>query len=86
MNQGKYGNQVLTVRCIHKHSDGLTKGNNYKVVDESEKYYDINPDDFGHLSSFDKRYFKKIDDKKLIDLFIIFNNKVFYTRFTHQSF
>jgi len=46
------------VKCIISHQDGLTVGKKYNVESENEKYYDIYPDDFGHLSGFDKRYFE----------------------------
>jgi hypothetical protein len=49
---------MFSVRCLKKHDDGLTYGKIYSVVKETEKYYDIFPDDFGHLSGFDKRYFE----------------------------
>lgn len=55
-------NVLLAVRCIHKHPDGLTKGKTYNVVGESEQYYDIKPDDYGHLSGFDKRYFEEVSN------------------------
>jgi len=51
---------VIAVRCIHKHPDGLTRGKTYNVVGESEQYYDIQPDDYGHLSGFDKRFFEAV--------------------------
>jgi len=54
--------KALTILCIHNHPDGLTKGKIYNIVGESESYYDIKPDDFGHLSGFDKRYFENIND------------------------
>jgi hypothetical protein len=49
---------VQQVTCINPHADCLTKGKVYNAVGESDKYYDIYPDDFGHLSGFDKRFFE----------------------------
>jgi hypothetical protein len=56
-NKNEY-KSMFSVRCLKKHDDGLTYGKIYSVVKETEKYYDIFPDDFGHLSGFDKRYFE----------------------------
>lgn len=61
---GNDTNRSLAVRCIHKHQDGLTKGKIYSAVAESVNYYDIQPDDYGHLSGFDKRYFEVVSNDR----------------------
>ena len=48
---------VLAVRCVHSHEDGLTKGKTYYVRKQNDWGYDIFPDDYGHLSGWNKRYF-----------------------------
>jgi len=53
---------LLVVRCIRKHPDGLTKDKMYNVVAKTEQYLDIFPDDYGHLSGFDKRFFEDVSN------------------------
>ena len=56
------GNAMLAVRCIRSHEDGLTKGKVYDAHKKGEWGYDVFPDDFGHLSGWDKRYFEVVSN------------------------
>jgi hypothetical protein len=50
-------NESMSIICAHSHEDGLTNGKRYNVIKSNDWGYDIFPDDYGHLSGWDKRFF-----------------------------
>lgn len=50
--------ELLNIRCIHSHEDGITKGKTYKAIKQDDWGFDILCDDHGNKSGWDKRYFE----------------------------